>query len=84
LLTDFKGIGPTGADIFLREVQAVWPEISPYVDERVKQGAKQLKLPSSPLGLSGLADSPKTMARLTAGLVRLSLDSDAAKALVQQ
>jgi endonuclease III len=84
LLTDFKGIGPTGADIFLREVQAVWPEISPYVDERVKQGAKQLKLPSSPRGLSGLADSPKTMARLTAGLVRLSLDSPAAEALVQE
>jgi endonuclease III len=29
LLTEFKGIGPTAADIFLREAQAVWPDIAP-------------------------------------------------------
>jgi hypothetical protein len=26
LLQDFKGIGPVGATIFLREAQVVWPE----------------------------------------------------------
>lgn len=29
LLTEFKGMGPVGADIFLREVQAVWPDVAP-------------------------------------------------------
>ncbi|MBY8882251.1 endonuclease, partial [Actinacidiphila acidipaludis] len=26
------GLGPVGADIFLREVQGVWPEVAPYFD----------------------------------------------------
>ena len=29
LLTEFPGIGPTGADIFLREVQTVWSDLRP-------------------------------------------------------
>ena len=32
LLTAFPGIGPAGADIFLREVQDVWPSVAPRVD----------------------------------------------------
>src|SRR5262245_20917003 len=30
LLVEFPGIGPTGADIFLREAQGVWSEYQPY------------------------------------------------------
>src|SRR5438270_10120314 len=30
LLSEFPGIGPTGASIFLREVQEVWPNVAPY------------------------------------------------------
>ncbi|MCL2543011.1 MAG: endonuclease [Nocardioidaceae bacterium] len=30
----FPRIGPTGAGIFCREVQAVWPEARPYFDDR--------------------------------------------------
>ena len=35
LLTGFPGIGPTGADIFLREVQRVWTDLRPFADRRV-------------------------------------------------
>ncbi len=28
-LTDLKGLGPVGADIFLREAQQCWPEVRP-------------------------------------------------------
>src|ERR1700742_1355951 len=42
LLQEFPGIGPAGASIFLREVQAVWPSVAPYVDDRVRQGAREL------------------------------------------
>ena len=28
----FTGIGPLGADIFCREVQAVWPSLRPFAD----------------------------------------------------
>jgi hypothetical protein len=39
LLKQFKGIGDVGADIFLREVQAVWDEVRPFVDRRARAGA---------------------------------------------
>ncbi|HEY3504576.1 MAG TPA: hypothetical protein VGN37_17560 [Actinocatenispora sp.] len=70
LLTAFPGIGPTGADIVLREVQAVWPEVAPYVDGRVTAEAATLRLPTSATGLARLvprADLP----RLAAALVRV-------------
>ncbi|MFI9629547.1 endonuclease [Streptomyces sp. NPDC052042] len=50
------GIGPAGADIFLREVQAVWPETAPFVDAKALQGAERLGLPTSPAGLARLAE----------------------------
>jgi hypothetical protein len=34
LLKRFKGIGDTGANIFLREVQDAWPWVRPHLDER--------------------------------------------------
>src|SRR4051794_37069728 len=44
-LKQFKGIGDTGADIFLREVQDVWPWARPYFDERALTAARKLGLP---------------------------------------
>ncbi|MGW1409535.1 endonuclease [Streptomyces sp. NPDC002403] len=51
------GIGPAGADIFVREVQAVWPETAPYVDGKALQGAARLGLPASPAELARLAEA---------------------------
>ena len=73
LLQEFKGIGATGADIFLREVQAVWPWVSPYFDERARKTAKELGLPSDAAELGRLA--PRHTAELAAALVRTSLAS---------
>jgi endonuclease III len=74
LLTKFNGIGGTGADIFLREVQDVWTWARPYFDSRATSGAKKLGLPSDPKELGSLA--PHENARLAAALVRVSLDDD--------
>ncbi|MBV9142819.1 MAG: endonuclease [Pseudonocardiales bacterium] len=79
LLTEFPGMGPVGADIFLREVQAVWPQVAPYVDGRVMQGAKKVGLPLGAHELSGLVDSPHEMVRLSSALVRVSRGSRAAE-----
>jgi endonuclease III len=79
LLTEFPGMGPVGADIFLREVQAVWPQVAPYVDERVRRGAKKVGLPPSARELSGLVDSPHDLVRLSSALVRVSRGSRAAE-----
>jgi hypothetical protein len=68
LLTDFPGIGPTGADIFLREVQAVWSDITPFVEGKVVDGAKRLRLPSSLTDLAEFgAHSPAAASAVRAG-----------------
>ncbi|MFK3979858.1 hypothetical protein ACI2K4_05685 [Micromonospora sp. NPDC050397] len=72
LLMEFPGIGPTGAEIFLREVQAVWPGLRPYTDRRVGTGAQRLGLPASADKLSGLTRGAD-FARLASALVRVSL-----------
>ncbi len=74
LLKKFKGIGDTGADIFLREVQDQWTWARPYFDKRATAAAKKLGLPAEPTDLGRLA--PRQNARLAAALVRTSLDDD--------
>jgi hypothetical protein len=78
LLITFPGIGPTGADIFLREVQAVWPDIRPFIDRKVVAGARKLPLPASAEDLAKLV-APADVARLASALVRVSLDRAAAE-----
>src|SRR6201994_4455559 len=74
MLKQFKGIGDTGADIYLREVQDVWTWVRPYFDERAQAAATQLGLPTDPSKLAALA--PRNNARLAAALVRVALDDD--------
>lgn len=71
LLTEFPGIGPTGADIFLREVQIVWPDVRPFADRRALDGAKRLGLPTDPRGLAGLVGGAD-FGRLASALVRVA------------
>jgi endonuclease III len=77
-LTEFPGIGPVGADIFVREVQGQWDEFGPFVDGKVSAGAKALNLPASASKLGALVP-PAEMPRLASALVRVSLDGDVAK-----
>jgi endonuclease III len=72
MLMEFKGIGDTGADIYLREVQDIWTWARPYFDKRAARAAKALGLPTDPTKLGALA--PRANARLAAALVRASLD----------
>jgi endonuclease III len=73
LLQEFKGIGPTGAAIFCREVQGVWTELSPYVDDIAAKGAKRLGLPPSPSRLAALVPQ-QDLPRLVAACVRAARD----------
>ncbi|WP_333889698.1 endonuclease [Mycolicibacterium gadium] len=74
LLKQFKGIGDTGADIFMREIQDHWTWVRPYFDNRALAAAKELGLPGGKDDLSALA--PRSNAKLAAALVRVSLDDD--------
>ena len=72
-LTEFPGIGATGADIYLREAQAVWPDVHPYLDPRVTAAAKAVRLPSSPARLADLVP-PDRLPELAAAVLRGSRD----------
>lgn len=82
MLKQFKGIGDTGADIFLREVQDVWTWVRPYFDKRAIRMARELGLPGDPDKLGALA--PRANARLAAALVRASLDQDVRRQVVNR
>jgi endonuclease III len=72
MLTSFPGIGPAGADIFLREVQAAWPSVAPYADARVAKGAQRVGLPADQRKVAGLLADSGHPAELAAALVRVS------------
>ncbi|MEV5772459.1 endonuclease [Streptomyces antimycoticus] len=78
LLPEIKGIGPAGVNIFLREVQGVWPEFAPYFDRKALEGAERVGLPKS-AGSLGRLVAEKDLPRLAAALVRVALDADAAR-----
>lgn len=75
LLMQIKGIGPVGADIFLREAQAGWDELVPYVDARTRQTARELGLPGDPRRLLALVEREEFPV-LVAALVRSRLEHD--------
>jgi endonuclease III len=72
LLQEVNGIGPTGASVFLREVQQVWPWMRPYLDDRALAGAERVGLPRNAPALAGLVPAGE-LAAFAAGLVRISL-----------
>ncbi|QOV33990.1 endonuclease [Streptomyces ferrugineus] len=78
LLQEFPGMGPSGADIFLREAQRVWPEVAPRLDDKALSGAQRLGLPKDPDRLTDLAGDTEP-AVLAAALVRASLDKEVAE-----
>ncbi|MCK7624346.1 endonuclease [Streptomyces sp. RS10V-4] len=80
LLREVPRIGPVGADIFCREVQAVWPEFGPFFDRRTCETARALGLPHTPEGLGALVPA-KDHARLAAALFRVGQSKAAVREL---
>ena len=74
-LTAFKGIDPVGASIFLREVQAAWPEFYPFADKATLKAAGKLGLRDDAEALSRQV-SQAEFVRLIAALVRTQLADD--------
>jgi hypothetical protein len=74
-LTELPRLGPVGADIFLREVQLVWPELRPHLDAKALDGARTVGLPGDAATLADLVDG-EDLARFSAALVRANRDDD--------
>lgn len=68
-LTQFPRLGPTGAGIFCREVQVVWPSVRPYFDQRALSSARAHGLPEDRDELAALAPRGR-VAQLAAALAR--------------
>src|SRR5690625_3383083 len=77
-LQEFKGVGPTGADIYCREAQQVWPWLRPYIDKLSRKGADRVGLPTSAGELGELVDGDD-MAAFCAGLVRVARQDELAE-----
>jgi endonuclease III len=75
LLQEFPGIGPLGGAIFLREVQAVWHWVQPYLDDRVAAAAEQFGLPHTARGLASAAGTAD-LSRISAALIRASTERE--------
>jgi endonuclease III len=75
LLLRIKGIGPVGADIFLREAQAGWDELIPFMDARTRKNARELGLPDDPRDLLDEVEREE-FPRLVAAIVRSRLEHD--------
>ncbi|MGK5728551.1 endonuclease [Streptomyces sp. URMC 124] len=73
LLQELPGLGPAGVDIFLREVQGVWPEVHPCFDGKAGEGAARLGLPRASAALAELVAREDAPA-FAAALVRAALD----------
>jgi endonuclease III len=81
LLQQFSGIGPVGAAIFSREVQAVWDEVYPFADQRALRVAADLGLGADVTALRRCTTDAADLARLVAALVRCGLAGDQADIL---
>lgn len=77
LLSEAKGIGETGANIFLREAQWMWTEFYPRLDGPGVKATKDLGLPEDAGDLARLAGSRERYVRLAAALTRAALDGPA-------
>ncbi|MEJ2886666.1 endonuclease [Actinomycetospora aeridis] len=75
LLTEVPRLGPVGASIFVREVQAVWPEFRPHLDDKALDAAASLGLPRDAAELAGQVDGDD-LARLAAALVRTEVRAE--------
>ncbi len=73
LLQRVPRMGPTGVAIFCREVQAVWPELRPYLDRKALDGARRVGLPADTEELASQVSADE-LASLAAALVRVALD----------
>ncbi|MCQ8771944.1 endonuclease [Streptomyces telluris] len=78
LLQELPGLGPAGVNIFLREVQGVWPEVHPCFDAKAAEGAARLGLPRASGALAGLVKHDDAPA-FAAALVRAALDKEVAE-----
>ncbi|MBO4208564.1 hypothetical protein [Micromonospora echinofusca] len=77
LLTALPGVDDQVADLFLRETQALWPEVAPVADRKALAAARRLGLGRSATELAELAGGRESekLAWLVGALARVELEN---------
>lgn len=74
-LKQIKGLGDVGADIFVAEIQEVWPRLAPVLDRRSLKTAEEVGLGKDVEGLFECVGRDATrMARLNKALTTIRLE----------
>lgn len=74
-LKEIKGLGDVGADIFVAEIQEVWPRLAPVLDRRSLKTAEEVGLGKDVEGLFECVGRDATrMARLNKALTTIRLE----------
>ncbi|KAF4538844.1 uncharacterized protein LTHEOB_1198 [Lasiodiplodia theobromae] len=74
-LKEIKGLGDVGADIFVAEIQEVWPGLAPVLDRRSLKTAEEVGLGKDVEGLFECVGRDATrMARLNKALTTIRLE----------
>lgn len=81
-LAECRGIGEVGADIFFRDVQTVWSEHYPLLDDKARSAARRLGLPDTAAALAEQVGRPR-FAQLVTALVRVELDGTSKEQLLE-
>ena len=74
LLTDLPGVDDAVADVFLREVQVLWDEVSPFADDRALRAASALGLGESADDLARYGGGAEKIGRLAGALARIEVE----------
>lgn len=74
LLTDLPGVDDAVADVFFREVQPLWDEVSPFADARALRAAKTLGLGETSNDLGRYASDAEKVGRLAGALARIEVE----------
>lgn len=74
LLTALPGVDDAVVDVFLREVQVLWDEVSPFADARALRAASALGLGESAEDLARYGGGAEKVGRLAGALARIEVE----------
>ncbi|GAA4861114.1 hypothetical protein [Actinomycetospora straminea] len=74
LLTALPGVDDAVADVFLREVQVLWEEVSPFADTRALRAAATLGLGETAADLARYGSGAEKTGRLAGALARIEVE----------
>lgn len=75
LMKEIKGLGDLGVDLFLNNVQSVWPSMTPFVDGRSLQTAEEVGIGTDLETIyADLGRDPVEMSRFANGLSMVRLE----------